>query len=473
MFTDVIVVTTDILFFSEFTANQCGNHNYIQIEAVEEASEHCSKIKQAVIVIDIERIKPQELNYTSYLHQRFPDISIIIITPLSMVDEANRAIESGASLYLTKPIDCRLIQQTIDREIKSGAKKVESAVTEEQMLFDLMGGSKSMDKVLKLVVKVAPSSSTILLGGENGTGKEYFATIIHKLSRVKGNFIPVNCGAIPDNLFESEMFGHQKGSFTGASRDRAGLVEEAEGGTLFLDEVAELSMAAQVKLLRFLQDKKFKPVGDNLERKVNTRIIAATNKNLKELVKSGEFREDLYYRLHVFPITLPPLRERKESIPNLVTIFIHRANEKTDTSFTGFSQAAEFILSQHNYPGNIRELENIVEHTTIMATPPLIRDIDLPEYLFKDRKRIEDKSDAVLSIEFSDEKSEFNEEIDSTTSEEPFICGTDKTIEELEQAYINQVLEENSNNHSKAAKSLGISRSTLWRKLKTGESDGN
>ena len=345
MFTDIIVVTKDKLFFSQLNSGSCNSNQFIQYKSIEEAITHCQGQQDGVLVIDIEVLEPQEMDYISYINKRFSNISIIIITPISMVSMANRAIESGASLYLTKPVSCESIKQTIDRILKNSQDISDRSNNEEKMLFELIGGSPAMEKIIKLIIKVAPSSANVLLGGENGTGKEYFGQIIHKLSKVKGDFVPLNCGAIPEQLFESELFGHAKGSFTGATKDKTGMVEEADGGTLFLDEVGELPLSSQVKLLRFLQERKFKRVGETRERSVNTRIIAATNRDLKEMVKDGKFREDLFYRLHVFPIILPPLRARKESIPNLITLFIHQANNRLNSNFTGFSTVAEFLLS--------------------------------------------------------------------------------------------------------------------------------
>jgi two-component system nitrogen regulation response regulator GlnG len=382
-----------------------------------------------------------------------------------MVATANRAIESGASLYLTKPVSCDSIIQTIERLLKESQANITNPNDEEQMLFDLVGRSPAMEKIVKLIIKVAPSSATVLLGGENGTGKEYFAQVIHKISKVKGSFIPLNCGAIPEQLFESELFGHAKGSFTGATKDKKGIVEEADGGTLFLDEVGELPLSSQVKLLRFLQERKFKRVGETRERTVNTRIITATNRDLKEMVKNGEFREDLFYRLHVFPITLPPLRDRKESIPNLIALFIHQANKRLNSNFTGFTTMAEFLLSKYAYPGNIRELENIIEHSTIMATPPLITENDLPEYIYGENKLIEDKSSSNSLHLITDGHQQERSDL--------FCSDGDKSLEEVENLYIRYILEKNENNHSKASKALKISRSTLWRKLKDNSIDSS
>ncbi len=319
-----------------------------------------------------------------------------------------------------------------------------------------MAGSPSMQKTLKIVIKIAPTSSTVLIGGESGTGKEFFAKIIHRMSlRLEGKFIAVNSGAIPETLFESELFGHKKGSFTGADRDKPGLVEEAHMGTLFLDEIGELSLQSQVKLLRFLQERSFRRIGDSTSRTVNTRIIAASNKDIFKMVKEGTFREDLYYRLNVFYLHLPPLRERKETIPKLVNLFVHKNNSLINKNINKISKAAEVILSEYNYPGNIRELENIIEHAIILAENNEITERDLPDFMFGNRLLLSSPSQSPL-ISSPQE----------STDQEPTERDID-TLANIEKNHIKTALKLFDYNYSSVAKKLGISRSTLWRKIKT------
>jgi transcriptional regulator with PAS, ATPase and Fis domain len=314
---------------------------------------------------------------------------------------------------------------------------------EERFLDDLMAESPSMKKVLRVAMKIAPTSSTVLIGGESGTGKEFFARIIHRHSLCgDGPFVAVNCGAIPDTLFESEFFGHKKGAFTGADRDKPGLVEEAHAGTLFLDEVGELSQPAQVKLLRFLQERMFRSVGDTAQRSVDVRIIAATNKDLRKLMEKGEFREDLFFRLNVFHLHLPPLRDRAETLPNLVSLFVHRYNQLFGKTVSRFSKAAESLLTTYDYPGNIRELENIIEHAVVMAEDDEITERDLPESIFRNRLLLSGPA----------------------THEYP--NGKIATLAEVERAHIELVLKLSNHNYTETAKKLGISRSTLWRKIR-------
>ena len=315
---------------------------------------------------------------------------------------------------------------------------------EERILDDLMADSPAMKKVLRVAMKIAPTSSTVLIGGESGTGKEFFARIVHRHSQCGGgNFVAVNCGAIPDTLFESEFFGHRKGAFTGADRDKPGLVEEAHSGTLFLDEVGELSLAAQVKLLRFLQERMFRSVGDTALRAVDVRVIAATNRDLRKLVEQGQFREDLFFRLNVFYLHLPPLRERRETIPNLVSLFVHRFNGLFGKNVSSFSKAAESLLAAYDYPGNIRELENIIEHAVVMADGSEITERDLPDFMFRNQLLLPGPQD------------------NSNASESRVA-----TLAEVEREHIKFVLGLTSHNYTEAAKKLGISRSTLWRKMK-------
>jgi transcriptional regulator with PAS, ATPase and Fis domain len=314
---------------------------------------------------------------------------------------------------------------------------------EQRFLSDLMAGSPLMQKLLKFSMKIAPTSSTVLIGGESGTGKEFFAKIIHRMSkRSDGRFVAINCGAIPETLFESELFGHKKGAFTGADRDKMGIVEDAHMGTLFLDEVGELSLQAQVKLLRFLQEKEFRRVGDTLNRSVDIRIIAATNKDLSTLIKQGLFREDLYYRLNVFYLYLPALRDRKETLPNLIRLFVHRNNQRLEKHVNQISKNAEAILASYDYPGNIRELENIIEHAVVLAESSEITERDLPDFMFRNRLLL------------------------SGPSGESNLNGTPLTIADLEKQHIKMILSMTNSNFSEASKILGISRSTLWRKMK-------
>lgn len=405
------------------------------------------KEKIDVVFLDIESLPGQEIDLVNYIKTKSPGTEIIILTTINELAEATKALKNGASFYLVKPVSITDIATILNKlSIKSDHQE-EYFVMEQRFLDDLMSGSPVMQKLLKLAVKIAPTSSTVLLSGESGTGKEFFARIIHRMSkRTGGRFIAMNCGGVPETLFESELFGYKKGAFTGADRDKPGLVEEAHLGTLFLDEVAELSPTAQVKLLRFLQERTFRRIGDNVQRTVNVRIIAASNQDLSQLVKEHRFREDLFYRLNVFLLPLPPLRERKETIPNLIKLFLHKNNEVLDKKINKISSAAEAILANYQYPGNIRELENILEHAAVLAEGIEIVEKDLPEFMFRNRILLEGPHPHAIG---SDETSE-----------------TITSLKKHERDYIQMVLNRLHYNYSESARKLGVSRSTLWRKIK-------
>ncbi len=403
-----------------------------------------------IVFLDIEAMPAQEMDLVHYIKTRSPHAEVVVLATMNDLDAATRALRNGASFYLMKPVRPADLKAAADKLSAKVDNLQEYRELEQRLLADLMAGSPSMQKLLKLAMKIAPTSSTVLISGESGTGKEFFARIIHHMSRrTDGKFVAVNCGAIPDTLFESEMFGHVKGSFTGADRDRVGLVEEAHLGTLFLDEVGELSAPAQVKLLRFLQERTFKRIGENTQRTVNVRIIAATNRDVNGLVAGGTLREDLFYRLNVFSMHLPPLRERKETIPNLVKLFIHKNNDMLDKNISRVSPAAEAVLANYDYPGNVRELENIIEHAAVLAESLDITEKDLPDFMFKNRLLIEGPGK-------------------SLSAGEPLRPehGGIEPLQTIEREYIRQTLETLRFNYSETARKLGISRSTLWRKIR-------
>jgi DNA-binding NtrC family response regulator len=402
--------------------------------------------KMDIVFLDIEAMPPQEMDLVHYIKSRSPHSEVVVLATMNDIDAATKALRNGASFYLMKPVRAVDMKAAADKLSAKVDNLAEYRELEQRLLSDLMAGSLAMQKLLKLAMKIAPTSSTVLVNGESGSGKEFFARIIHHMSRrTDGKFVAVNCGAIPDTLFESELFGHVKGSFTGADRDRAGLVEEAHLGTLFLDEVAELSPPAQVKLLRFLQERTFKRIGENIQRTVNVRIIAASNKDLQTLIAEKKFREDLFYRINVFCLHLPPLRERKETIPNLIKLFMHKNNEALEKNVAGLSPATEAVLANYDYPGNVRELENIIEHAMVLADDAEITEKDLPEFMLKNRLLLDAPHKPFSEIGNP---------------------GGIITLSALEREYIKQTLKTMQFNYSETAKKLGISRSTLWRKIK-------
>jgi len=321
----------------------------------------------------------------------------------------------------------------------SAIEQLKKELSQRYTLGDIISKNHLIREIFNILPNIAESDSTVLIQGESGTGKELFAKAIHHMSpRRNKPFVKVNCGALPDPLLESELFGYVKGAFTDAKKDKPGRFAIAHGGTIFLDEVGDMSPALQVKLLRVLQEKEYEPLGTNISRKTDVRIIAATHKDLSRLVKEGKFRDDLFYRLHVVKIDLPPLRERREDIPLLIDAFIQKFNAKMGREIEGLSEEALRLLLRYDYPGNVRELENIIEHAFVLCRGNRI-DLDcLPkELIMKEEER-----DSFL---FSKEE---------------------RPIEKAEAEIVKRVLEKNMGNRVKAAKELGISRATLWRKMK-------
>ncbi len=439
----ILLISSDISFKSSIR-EQLEKQGFVISEASSQgdALSKLDKEPFSVVFLDIDRMPPIELDIVSYIRTRH-NAEVVVLTTIEELDVATHALRSGAAFYLVKPVKPEDLMAALEKLAHRIEQRNDHIELEHRFLSDLMAGSPIMQKTLHYAIKIAPTNSTVLIGGESGTGKEFFARIIHRMSnRFDGRFVAMNCGAIPDTLFESELFGHKKGSFTGADRDKSGIVEEAHLGTLFLDEVGELSPAAQVKLLRFLQDREFRRVGDTITRTVDVRIIAATNKELTGLIKQGTFREDLYFRLNIFYIHLPPLRERKETIPNLVRLFVHKNNQLLGKNINSFSKNAELLLANYHYPGNIRELENIIEHSAVLAEGDEITEHDLPDFMLRNRLLLPEpqlESTAINQVE---------------------------SLADVERNHITRILKLTGYNYTDASKKLGISRSTLWRKIK-------
>lgn len=392
----------------------------------------------------------ENLDILDLANERNPGIEVFVLTTVRDTQKAEQAVQRGAHSFLIKPVNVKLLESLVNKALTRSLSRQNVRALEERYLEDVLGSSPTMKKILKTVSKVAPTNSTILISGESGTGKEFMANIVHRLShRSEESFVAVNCGAIPENLVESELFGSRKGSYTGSIADRKGLFEMADKGTLFLDEIGELSLPTQVKLLRFLQEKEIRRVGDNENKFVDVRVIAASNKDLHRAIANGSFREDLYYRLSIFHLTLPPLRERRSSIPGLIRTFVKKYAAINKKEISGMAKSAEAILMNYDYPGNIRQLENIIEHAIALCETENITLEDLPEYLVKAQG-----GPALFALPKSEEIV-----IDSNPN-------SLLTLAELEKNYIRKALDICHRNHTEAAKRLGISRSTLWRKLK-------
>ena len=374
------------------------------------------------------------------------DTAIVVLTAFGSLEGAIEAIKQGAYDYLAKPFKKEeiklVVQRSLDhcRLLRENTKFREELKSKDEW-SPLVGSSPAMLEVYKLVARVSESRSTVLLQGESGTGKELIARAIHGNSpRRDRPFVPVNCGALPDTLLESEMFGYEKGAFTGAVGTKTGLFESANGGTLFLDEVGELGQALQVKLLRVMQDHEVRRVGSTNSIKVDVRIIAATNRDLEQFVKDGKFRDDLFYRLNVVRITLPSLKERQEDIPMLAHHFLQKCAAGSTTAVRGFHPDTLDSLNRYHWPGNVRELENAIERAVSLSHGPLLTPDDLPAAIRQVPSPAEHKSDV------------------PETAESVYL-----TLEEVEKRHLVRVLRETKGNKVKAAKILGIDRRTLYR----------
>jgi DNA-binding NtrC family response regulator len=394
-----------------------------------------------ILILDLALLDEAHADLISFVMSQTPLAKIVLIFDMEHMDRALDGLRHGAFFYLPKSSPPSDVVMAVGKALHEIQLK-EVVLEHEQHAFEeLVGNTPAMRRVIELVTKVAPTDSTMLLLGESGTGKEVIANMIHRISPRRENpFVAINCAALPEQILESELFGHVKGAFTGAESDKAGLFEEADGGTLFLDEVGDMALVAQAKLLRVLQNGEIRRVGENVPRHVDVRILAATNKDLVNDVANKTFREDLYFRLNVIQIQIPPLRERRDAIEALVKQFIKRGNQQFDKHVFGIEDSAWGLLQHYEYPGNIRELESIIAHAVILADSDQITVNDLPDQLrFGEGARL------------------------SLPAYEP---DTLPTIEVMEKGLIERTLIQLDGNQTEVAKSLGISRSTLWRKMK-------
>jgi two-component system, NtrC family, response regulator len=376
-----------------------------------------------------------------------PDLPVILMTAFAEVDQAVDAMKKGALDHIQKPFDNSQVKRAVARgvEKRSLIKNIRHLEAELGCLWgNIIGKSKAMERVFSIMKRVADTPTTVLVSGESGTGKELIARGIHKASgRNQAPFVSMNCGAIPENLLESELFGYEKGAFTGATSLKQGKFEFADGGTLFLDEVGEMSLSLQVKLLRVLQEHEFQRVGGNKDVRVDVRIIAATNKDLKEEVEAGNFRGDLFFRLNVVNIAVPPLRERLSDIPFLVAHFLNKFGERLGRSLQSVDPEAMSGLYRYSWPGNVRELENVVERALVMCKGRTLTPEDLPPEI-RESPEIEGGLDNLLSWE----------------------KGLADTLDALEERMIRHALKKAGNVQAQAAKTLGVSRSNLQYKMK-------
>jgi DNA-binding NtrC family response regulator len=369
-----------------------------------------------------------------------PEVLVIIMTAYGSIETAVDAIKRGADDYITKPIDFNDLLLHISKAQKESLLLRENRLLRMEVrrkfeFSNIIGKSQKMQEIFSLIEKVAPSSSTVIIYGGSGTGKELVAKAIHYHSpRADRPFVPFNCGAIPETLVESELFGHTKGAFTGAIQAKRGLFEEAEGGTIFLDEIGTLPAAAQVKLLRVLQEKEVMRVGSTERIKIDVRVIAATNENLEVKMREGRFRDDLFYRLQVFPISLPDLKDRQEDVPLLAAHFLEVYTKTAQKQIKGISREAMNFLMEYHWPGNVRELENVIERAVIMSDQESLTPRDLPDYLREEFSNLVKKG-----------------------------LKARKSLDEIKDEYISEILRETGGNKKAAADILKVNPRTLYR----------
>ncbi len=419
-----------------------------QAEAYTDPKEALDAIMEAPPSLVITDFKMGELDGLTLMERALaahPTVPVILITAFGSIDLAIEATRKGAFHFITKPFRLKEVLLVVERalahrQMRTENERLRREVARRYEFSGIIGKSAAMQQVFTLVERVATSASNVLILGESGTGKELVAKAIHYNSpRKKAPFVAINCSALPEGLLESELFGHVRGAFTGAHAAKQGLFQEATRGSLFLDEIGDMPIALQAKLLRALQEKTVRPVGGNREVQVNTRIVAATNRNLRQEVKEGRFREDLYYRLSVIPVRLPPLRDRIEDIPLLVRHFLARVATEASAAAKELSPEAMKALMRYRWEGNVRELENIIERAFVLCAGQVIEVDDIVEEL---RTR---------STDFTDD-----DESAPPWDDLP-------TIEELERRYIVRVLRITDGNKDKAARILGIDRRTLYR----------
>ena len=440
-----ILVVDDDLSSRELLTRILGQDGH-QVTALADGREAIEALAAGdppdLVVSDIRMAEADGLQVTDAYRQKAPDTPVILVTAFGTVDGALEAIRRGAADYLSKPYDVDAIKLVVARALKQRALALENrslrrGLRDKYRLENVVGRSEAMLQVFKTAARVASTDATVLIQGESGTGKELVARAIHQSSpRAGGPFVAVDCGAIAEGVLESELFGHARGAFTGAQATRRGLFEEASGGTLFLDEIGDVGPNLQARLLRALQEGTIRPVGANEPIAVDVRVVAATNRDLEQAVKEGAFRADLYYRLDVVAIRIPPLRERREDVPLLAEHFAHKHGRGEGAAI---SPAARELMLAYHWPGNVRELENVIARALALNPSGVVLPDDLPEAIRSGHAAGPAPAEII-------------------GSERP-------TLDELERRYARQVLRETGGNKSRAADILGIDRKTLYRIL--------
>jgi len=418
-------------------------------------------------VLDIKMPGIQGLELLQQFHEEQPDILVVIMTAESTMENAVAAMKHGAYDYLTKPFDLDALDAIILKAQKAAEVTDQlgqlRGELQEQYSFGraIIGNSQPMQEVYKDLGRIAPSDVTVLVTGESGTGKELIARAVHFNSpRLGKPFIALNCAAIPRELLESELFGHEKGSFTGATERKSGKFEQANGGTLFLDELGDMPLELQAKLLRVLQEKEITRTGGNQVMQVNVRIVAASNQDLAAMVREKTFREDLFYRLNVVPIHLPPLRDRKEDIEPLVEFFLKRAQDELGVQTREYSQEALSLLKKHSWPGNVRELENVIKRATLLSPNQVLMPADFPGlFSNSDLGGQEDSLESLVARKLQNSLAQMDlQDLDNLY---------EMVLHQVERPLINIILQHTSGNQVRTAEIIGINRNTLRKKIKT------
>jgi DNA-binding NtrC family response regulator len=422
-------------------------YDVLGVGTVKEAMDEISRDRYDMFLTDCNIPGVDALRTSDEARKVNPDMAVVIMTSFGTIETAVKAIRAGAYDYLPKPVDLDQLVVLIERiserrDLIRENTELKEMLIERYKFDEIVSTSHAMEEVLNMAGRVAASSATVLLRGESGTGKELIAKAIHFHSpRANAPLIKVNCAALPETLLESELFGHEKGAFTGATTRRIGRFEAADRGTLFLDEIGELTAGMQVKLLRVLQEREFERLGGNETVKVDVRVIAATNRDIEKAVKEGAFREDLYYRLNVVSIVIPPLRERKEDVPGLLDFFIKKYNAENKKNITGISAETRDLLMRYGYPGNVRELENIIERAVVLSKKGIITAADLPIHV---------------------RTSASEEELTAETQ----LGSLNETLETIERSILLEALKASGGVQTRAAEKLGISERVLRYKLK-------
>jgi len=434
-----------------------GDDADCEVEAVQDGMEALKKIDDShfdVLILDIMMPKMDGLEVLRRVKETHPDIDVIMVTGLSQIETAVKSMKLGAFDYLPKPFDPDELKLVVKRALERRQLlqenlELRSELSSKYRFENIIGSSPQMQNVYRLIAKCAPTNSTVMLTGESGTGKELIARAIHYNSLRKDKpFVAVDCNSLSENLLESEMFGHVKGSFTGAVVNKKGMFEVADSGSLFLDEIGNISLATQAKLLRVIQEREFKAVGDTRTQSANFRLITATNKDLKAMVADGTFREDLFYRINIFPIQVPPLRQRRDDIPPLAFHFLRVFSEDLGKKVTEFSEGAMSALMHHDWPGNVRELENTIHRAAILATDKVVRQAHLANII--------------------ESLPKFDIDVPRTSDELKRIkkVTREKSVENIEKLFVLEALKRNAWNVTRSAEETGMQRANFQALMK-------